>query len=145
MRLRRMVVGGRRALQYTHDRSEALSLVQPRKPGVFDCANLNTYPASGLDVLASPHQLASSFTCLIPGISGLGRVDRCGAGHRRWVLELASLAGVMLTPHTSEENLYMDFDISDIVFLLVVLSIAIVYISNSSSGGGGHRAPVPTY
>jgi len=38
----------------------------------------------------------------------------------------------------------MDFDISDIVFLVVVLGIAIAFISNSS-GGGGHRAPVPTY
>ncbi len=35
----------------------------------------------------------------------------------------------------------MGFDLSDIFFLCVVLSIAIVIIN--SSGGGGHRAPVP--
>ncbi len=42
------------------------------------------------------------------------------------------------------KNLIMDLDISDIIFLIVVLSIAIALISNSS-GGGGHRAPVPSY
>ena len=34
----------------------------------------------------------------------------------------------------------MQFDVSDILFLVVVLSIAIAIIN--SSGGGGHRAPV---
>lgn len=40
----------------------------------------------------------------------------------------------------------MDFDISDIVFLVVILTIAIAFINNNS-GGGGHRSrvPVPTY
>jgi hypothetical protein len=37
----------------------------------------------------------------------------------------------------------MDFDISDIIFLFVVLGIAIAIISNNS-GGGGRLAPVPT-
>jgi hypothetical protein len=36
----------------------------------------------------------------------------------------------------------VQFDLSDIVFLVVVLSIAVLLI-NSSGGGGGHRAPVP--
>lgn len=36
----------------------------------------------------------------------------------------------------------MDFDISDILFIAVVLSIAIAIIINSG-GGGGKRAPVP--
>ena len=35
----------------------------------------------------------------------------------------------------------MEFDLSDILFLAVVLSIAIAIIINNS-GGGGHRAPV---
>jgi hypothetical protein len=35
----------------------------------------------------------------------------------------------------------MDFDISDVLFVVVVLWIAITIIN--SSGGGGHRAPVP--
>ena len=34
----------------------------------------------------------------------------------------------------------MQFDPSDILFLVVVLSIAIAIINGS--GGGGHRAPV---
>jgi len=34
----------------------------------------------------------------------------------------------------------MEFDLSDILFLVVVLSIAIMIINGS--GGGGHRAPV---
>ncbi len=36
----------------------------------------------------------------------------------------------------------MDFDISDILFIAVVLSIAIAIIINNG-GGGGKRAPVP--
>ena len=36
----------------------------------------------------------------------------------------------------------VQFDLSDIVFLVVVLSIAVLLI-NSSGGGGGHRARVP--
>ena len=35
----------------------------------------------------------------------------------------------------------MEFDLSDIVFLVVVLSIAIAIII-TNSGGGGHRSPV---
>jgi hypothetical protein len=35
----------------------------------------------------------------------------------------------------------MPFDLSDIIFLLFVLSIAIVIIN--SGGGGGHRARIP--
>jgi hypothetical protein len=38
--------------------------------------------------------------------------------------------------------LFVQFDLSDIVFLVVVLSIAVLLI-NSSGGGGGHRAQVP--
>ena len=37
---------------------------------------------------------------------------------------------------------FMQFDLSDIVFLVVVLSIAVLLL-NSSGGGGGHRARVP--
>jgi hypothetical protein len=37
---------------------------------------------------------------------------------------------------------FVQFDLSDIVFLVVVLSIAVLLI-NSSGGGGGHRANVP--
>ena len=37
---------------------------------------------------------------------------------------------------------FMQFDLSDIVFLVVVLSIAALLL-NSSGGGGGHRARVP--
>jgi len=36
----------------------------------------------------------------------------------------------------------MQFDLSDIVFILVVLSIAVLLI-DSSGGGGGHRARIP--
>jgi hypothetical protein len=36
----------------------------------------------------------------------------------------------------------VQFDLSDIVFLVVVLSIAVLLI-NGSGGGGGHRARVP--
>ena len=36
----------------------------------------------------------------------------------------------------------VQFDLSDIVFLVVVLSIAVLLI-NSSGGGGGHRSRVP--
>ncbi len=36
----------------------------------------------------------------------------------------------------------MTFDISDIAYLAVILTIAIVIIINNS-GGGGHRARVP--
>jgi hypothetical protein len=36
----------------------------------------------------------------------------------------------------------MDFDLSDILFIVVVLSIAIALMNDS--GGGGHRAPVRT-
>jgi hypothetical protein len=36
----------------------------------------------------------------------------------------------------------MQFDLSDIVFLVVVLSIAVLLI-NSNGGGGGHRAQLP--
>jgi hypothetical protein len=36
----------------------------------------------------------------------------------------------------------VQFDLSDIIFLVVVLSIAVLLI-NSSGGGGGHRARVP--
>ena len=36
----------------------------------------------------------------------------------------------------------MQFDLSDILFIAVVLSIAILLISNNG-GGGGHRARVP--
>jgi hypothetical protein len=36
----------------------------------------------------------------------------------------------------------MQFDLSDIVFILVVLSIAVMLI-DSSGGGGGHRARIP--
>jgi hypothetical protein len=35
----------------------------------------------------------------------------------------------------------MQFDLSDIVFILVVLSIAVLLIN--SGGGGGHRARIP--
>jgi hypothetical protein len=35
----------------------------------------------------------------------------------------------------------MDFDISDILFIVVVIWMAIAIIN--SNGGGGHRAPVP--
>ncbi len=34
----------------------------------------------------------------------------------------------------------MQFDLSDIYFIAVILSIAIVIINNS--GGGGHRTPI---
>jgi len=34
----------------------------------------------------------------------------------------------------------MQFDISDVFFILVVLTIAIAIINGS--GGGGHRAPI---
>ena len=34
----------------------------------------------------------------------------------------------------------MEFDLSDILFIAVVLSIAIAIIN--SNGGGGHRSPV---
>jgi hypothetical protein len=37
---------------------------------------------------------------------------------------------------------FMQFDLSDIVFLVVILSIAVLLI-NSSGGGGGHRAQIP--
>ena len=37
----------------------------------------------------------------------------------------------------------MQFDISDILFLVVVLCIAIILIN--SGPGGGRRAPVPIY
>jgi hypothetical protein len=40
------------------------------------------------------------------------------------------------------ELISMQFDLSDIVFLVVVLSIAVLLL-NSSGGGGGHRARVP--
>jgi len=36
----------------------------------------------------------------------------------------------------------VEFDLSDIVFLVVVLSIAVLII-NSNGGGGGHRSRVP--
>ena len=36
----------------------------------------------------------------------------------------------------------LQFDLSDIIFLLVVLSIAVLLI-NGSGGGGGHRARLP--
>jgi preprotein translocase subunit SecG len=36
----------------------------------------------------------------------------------------------------------VQFDLSDIIFLAVVLSIAVLLI-NGSGGGGGHRARVP--
>ncbi len=36
----------------------------------------------------------------------------------------------------------MDFDLSDIIFLAVVLCIAIIAINNSG-GGGGRRFPIP--
>jgi hypothetical protein len=36
----------------------------------------------------------------------------------------------------------VQFDLSDIVFLVVVLSIAVLLI-NSNGGGGGHRAQLP--
>jgi hypothetical protein len=35
----------------------------------------------------------------------------------------------------------MQFDVSDIMFIAVVLSIAVLLIN--SGGGGGHRKPVP--
>ena len=38
------------------------------------------------------------------------------------------------------EAVLMQFDLSDILFIVVVLGIAIAIINNS--GGGGHRAPV---
>jgi hypothetical protein len=38
----------------------------------------------------------------------------------------------------------MQFDLSDIVFILVVLSIAVMLL-NSSGGGGGHRARIPAF
>ena len=47
--------------------------------------------------------------------------NRCGRGPRKRLVQ---------------------FDLSDIVFLVVVLSIAVLLI-NSSGGGGGHRAQVP--
>jgi hypothetical protein len=37
---------------------------------------------------------------------------------------------------------FMQFDLSDIVFLVVILSIAVLLI-NSNGGGGGHRAQIP--
>jgi hypothetical protein len=39
------------------------------------------------------------------------------------------------------ELISMQFDLSDIVFLVVVLSIAVLLLN--SGGGGGHRARVP--
>jgi hypothetical protein len=42
-------------------------------------------------------------------------------------------AGILEAPE-------MQFDLSDIFFILVVLTIAIAIINGS--GGGGHRAPV---
>ncbi len=36
----------------------------------------------------------------------------------------------------------MQFELSDVIFLAVVLSIAVMLII-SSGGGGGHRQPVP--
>lgn len=50
------------------------------------------------------------------------------------------LAGQL--PATAPGILLVQFDLSDIVFLVVVLSIAVLLI-NSSGGGGGHRARVP--
>ena len=78
--------------------------MQPRYVRVFDCASLNTYPAGGFNVLASPRELASAITRLVPDISGLGWADRFGAWHRGRVLELASIAAVKLRLHTSEET-----------------------------------------
>jgi hypothetical protein len=37
----------------------------------------------------------------------------------------------------------MDFDLSDILFIAVVLWIAITILNNN--GGGGHRSRVPVY
>jgi hypothetical protein len=39
-------------------------------------------------------------------------------------------------------GIIVQFDLSDIIFLVVVLSIAVLLI-NSSGGGGGHRIQVP--
>jgi hypothetical protein len=39
-------------------------------------------------------------------------------------------------------GIIVQFDVSDIVFLVVVLSIAVLLINNNS-GGGGHRIHVP--
>jgi hypothetical protein len=41
-------------------------------------------------------------------------------------------------------KLLVQFDLSDIIFLVVVLSIAVLLI-NSSGGGGGHRAHLPVH
>jgi hypothetical protein len=57
---------------------------------------------------------------------------------RKWVLDPSGIARVPLCGHTGKAS--MQFDISDIFFILVVLSIAIAIINGS--GGGGHRAPV---
>jgi hypothetical protein len=60
------------------------------------------------------------------------------------VLELIALAEMNSARHTCEREYIMDFDLSDIIFLVVVLSIAIMAINNNG-GGGGRRIPVPTY
>ncbi len=54
---------------------------------------------------------------------------------------IAHRAGGPLKGRSPRKRL-VQFDLSDIVFLVVVLSIAVLLI-NSSGGGGGHRARVP--
>jgi hypothetical protein len=43
-------------------------------------------------------------------------------------------------PARLEDRLAMQFDVSDILFIVVILSIAVLLIN--SGGGGGRRKPV---
>ena len=68
----------------------------------------------------------------------------CGLRLMENVVAQQALTGVVRTLIDSirnKGNARMQFDLSDIIFLVVVLSIAILLINNG--GGGGFRARVP--